>query len=117
MGHRVGKVWGSTEIILSTPVLEIHRLLIKPNAHCSLHCHNFKWNYFLVLSGTLAIEVHKSSYQLVDVTELDAGDHTTVRPGEFHRFISGTVPVEALEVYYPEMLSEDIVRKDCGGVE
>lgn len=94
----------------------MHRLTIKPNARCSLHKHEFKWNGFLVHAGRLSIEVHKNDYDLIDVTELGPGEFMTVKPGEFHRFISGIEPVSAIEIYYPEELSEDIVRKDCGSV-
>lgn len=112
-----GKVWGTTELLLGTPLVEIHRLYIKPNAHCSLHAHEFKWNGFLVLSGRLLIEVSKKAYDLVDVTELGPGEFTTVKPGEYHRFVTKDEPVQAIEIYYPEPLSEDIIRKDIGGLD
>jgi mannose-6-phosphate isomerase-like protein (cupin superfamily) len=111
-----GKIWGVTETLLATPFLEVHRLTIKPNARCSLHSHQFKWNGFFVQSGSLTISVQKNDYPLTDDTVLGPGDFTTVKPGEFHRFISGDEEVRAIEVYYPEPLSEDIVRKDCGSV-
>jgi hypothetical protein len=62
----------------------------------------------------LEIHVSKSNYKLTDITVLRAGDFTTVRPGEFHKFVCIQDCV-ALELYYPEALSEDIVRKDHGG--
>jgi mannose-6-phosphate isomerase-like protein (cupin superfamily) len=111
-----GKIWGNTTLLLMTPFVELHRLFILPNRECSLHCHQFKWNAFWVLSGVLSIEVHKNDYQLVDVTSLSPGDFTTVKPGEYHKFISHGAPVEAFELYYPEPLSEDIIRKSVGGV-
>jgi mannose-6-phosphate isomerase-like protein (cupin superfamily) len=111
-----GKVWGTTELLLRTPFLEVHRLTIKPNARCSLHAHQYKHNAFYVQTGRLNIEVHKTDYALVDVTELGPGDFTTVKPNEFHRFISGDEEVRGIEIYYCEPLSEDIVRKDCGSV-
>jgi mannose-6-phosphate isomerase-like protein (cupin superfamily) len=113
---KFGKVWGSTEVLLRTPLLEVHRLTIAPNAECSNHQHQFKWNAFFVMSGRLSIVVEKKDYALTDVTELGPGEFTTVRPGEYHRFRSGAEPVQAIEIYYPETLSEDIVRKDCGSV-
>lgn len=111
-----GKAWGSTELLLSTPFIEVHRLRILPHMQCSMHGHDYKWNAFYVISGELTIAVEKKSYPLVDETALRAGDFTTVKPGEFHRFISHNNPVEALEIYYPECLSEDIVRRDVGGM-
>ena len=113
---KIGKVWGQTEPLLQTPFIEIHRLLILPNRRCSLHAHQFKWNTFVVLEGRLTIEVHKQAYALVDRTELGPGEITTVRPGEKHRFITGRQSVKAIEVYYPEPLSEDIIRQDVGGI-
>jgi mannose-6-phosphate isomerase-like protein (cupin superfamily) len=111
----MGKVWGSTEELLSTPMLSLHRLKIFHNHHCSLHVHRFKWNGFYVIRGKLFIEVIKNDYALTDVTELAPGDITTVKPGEHHRFRTGDENCEALEFYYTEPLSEDIIRKDKGG--
>lgn len=78
--------------------------------------HRFRRNDFFVISGLLKIEVQKNEYALTDVTELYAGEYTSVQPGEYHRFVTGEDPVEALEIYYPEPVSEaDIVRTDHGG--
>jgi mannose-6-phosphate isomerase-like protein (cupin superfamily) len=102
--------------MLTTPLFGIHKLSILPNSRCSMHKHHFRRNDFFVISGNLKIEVEKLDYQLVDTTVLGPGDYTSIPPGEFHRFVSGDSPVEALEIYYPEPLSEsDIVRKDHGG--
>jgi len=115
VGHIIGKAWGSTSLLLKTPIIEIHRLVIIPNAYCSLHVHSIKNNSFFVFSGTLFIEVHKNSYDLVDKTVLSKGDLTTVQPGEYHKFIAGPDGAEVLEIYHLEPLSEDIMRKDKGG--
>jgi mannose-6-phosphate isomerase-like protein (cupin superfamily) len=110
-----GKAWGSTSILLQTPVVEIRSLVVLPNAYCSLHMHSIKNNSFFVFRGTLFIEVHKNSYDLVDRTELREGDLTTVMPGEYHRFVGGPTGAHVLEIYHLEPLSEDIMRKDKGG--
>lgn len=111
-----GKVWGETRALLVTPMIEVHRILIQPGMVCSMHKHQFKWNAFLVIRGRLNIEVRKKDYALTDVTELREGDFTTVAPGEFHRFVSLDEYVDALEIYYPEGLSADIVRENVGGL-
>ena|SRR3990167_4252225 len=112
-----GKIWGTTTLLLRTPLIEMHRLDVLGNAHCSMHKHDKKWNAFVVISGTLTIEVEKAAYNLVDKTVLYAGELTTVQPGEFHRFVTGPFSAVALEIYYPESLSDDdIVRRDCGGL-
>lgn len=110
-----GKIWGKTELLLKNPFVEFHKITINAGAYCSLHKHNYKHNCFYVIKGELEIEVHKNNYALVDITILSAGQMTTVAPGEFHRFHALT-DVVAFELYYPETLSEDIVRKDVGGI-
>jgi len=110
-----GKVWGTTECAIDSPVNAVHVLHIKPMHRCSIHVHRHKWNAFGVVSGRLFIDVVKADFQGPDVTELGPGDVTTVRPGEFHRFRTGDEPCVAFEWYYPETLSEDIERRDHGG--
>lgn len=113
---KTGKIWGVTEDLLRTPFVEVHRLVIEPGFHCSWHKHERKHNAFLCLEGVLHIEVRKA-YGLVDCTTLHPGDICTVPPGEEHRFIvnkQGSL-VRALEIYYPDILTEDIVRTDNGG--
>ena len=114
MTNITGKVWGDTSAIIQNPNVELHRINIKAGYRCSEHKHNHKWNGFYVISGSLEIHVRKNDYELTDVTTLGAGDFTTVRPGEYHWF-NCTSDCVALELYYPEALSEDIVRRSVGG--
>jgi len=114
MGNITGKVWGDTSVIIQNPIVELHKINIKAGFKCSEHKHEHKWNGFYVVSGTLEIHVRKNNYELTDVTTLRAGDFTTVSPGEYHWFTCIDDCV-ALELYYPELLSEDIVRKSVGG--
>jgi mannose-6-phosphate isomerase-like protein (cupin superfamily) len=111
----IGKVWGSTEAVLETPLLSIHRLAIKRRMGCSWHKHEFKWNGFYVRRGRLFIETRKLAYRLTDTTELGPGDLTTVAPGEFHRFVTRRESCDAIEFYYLGTLADDIVRETCGG--
>jgi len=113
---KAGKVWGETVKILDTPVAELHRISAMAGYRCSRHKHAHKWNGFFVESGVLEIHVVKSSYNLTDVTTLKAGDFTKVPPGEEHFFVCKENCV-AFEIYYPELLSEDIQRTDVGGKE
>lgn len=114
MGNRQGKIWGSTTELLKTPLVEFHAISISAGMQCSMHKHEHKWNGFYVTKGRLYIHVRKNNYNLIDTTVLNEGDFTMVKPGEFHRFEAAT-QVEAVELYWPEMLSEDIVREDVGG--
>ena len=111
-----GKIWGSTRPLLVTPLVEVHLIDIVPQAHCSEHTHRHKWNAFFCIDGELRINVKRRAYDLVDETTLLAGDFTTVSPGEAHWFATRDAPTRAIEIYYPEPLTEDIVRETVGGV-
>ena len=112
-----GKVWGTTEPILETPFIQIHRICVNPRAKCSMHKHEHKWNLFYVVRGSLDIITRKNDYDLTDTTTLYASMAHSVRPGEFHRFENiSEVACVALEVYYLDPLAEDIIRENCGGM-
>lgn len=126
IGPTVEKIWGTTQVLVMTPMFEMHRLVIKPFHRCSYHRHVFKHNSFYVLHGTLYIDVQRSgSYRgkAVDSYTLNSGDTFSVPPGIRHQFRTGPgsrggrrgAPCLALEMYYTEPLSEDIIRTDKGG--
>lgn len=71
---------------------------------------------FYVVKGKLLIEVHKNDYDLVDTTTLFQGQYTSVAPNEYHMFKTTDESAQALEVYYLNEISEDIVRKTVGGI-
>jgi mannose-6-phosphate isomerase-like protein (cupin superfamily) len=79
--------------------------------------HRWKWNFFLVVSGELFIDVEKNDYQLIDETRLGPGDAVTVKPGEYHQFRTGKKPCLAYEIYYCEPLSQDIIRRNVGSIQ
>lgn len=111
---KTGKIWGITELLHHDPGIEIHRLNIIPGYHCSWHRHLHKINAFFVFSGLLFIE-RKKDYGLIDRTEMRAGEFTLVPAGELHRFMTEGEPCQAIEIYYPMPLGNDIVREDNGG--
>lgn len=110
-----GKVWGTTALIEATPIFEMHRLDIKPHHECSLHVHRRKANGFMVIKGRLFVDVLKEDYPLTNTTELKAGDHVVVPPGEYHKFRTGREACVAVEWYTPALLSSDIERRGHGG--
>lgn len=113
-GNKSGKIWGETRCILKNAFCEVHRLEAKSGTKCSIHLHKFKTNLFFVESGKLLIRVWKNDYSLVDETILNPGEYTEVQPNEKHQFeaLEDTV---AFEVYYPEGITNDIVRDNVGG--
>ena len=111
-----GKVWGSTENILSNGVLEFHRIEAEAGSYCSRHYHKTKFNGFYVESGKLIIRVWKNDYDLVDETVLSSNEFTIVPPGEVHQFeaVEDTV---AFELYWAQFDHNDIERQSVGGKE
>ena len=88
LSRLIGKQWVTTEAKVQTLLFEMRRLEVLPEMRCSMHKHERKWNAFAVISGALIIEVEREGCGLTQ-TVLRAGDVTAVRPGEFHRFVSG----------------------------
>ena len=110
-----GKVWGTTEQLIVTPMIEIHRINILSNSHCSMHKHEFKYNLFYVLYGDIEVHVRKNDYDLVDITKLKEGEWTTVSPNEYHMFKTNRNATSVLEFYYLGSISKDIIRETVGG--
>jgi quercetin dioxygenase-like cupin family protein len=115
-GMMFNKVWGSTKCLFKNENFEVHRIVIKKGGYCSCHKHEYKHNIFYVEYGHLEVEVWKNEYELIDITTLTDGSITDIKPGEFHRF-KALQDTLAFEIYYPEPISGDIIRKDHGGVK
>jgi mannose-6-phosphate isomerase-like protein (cupin superfamily) len=111
-----GKVWGSTELIIKTESLEVHRIEVKKGGYCSTHTHKYKHNMFFVEFGLLEIHVFKNDYELEDITLLENQEKTSVRPNEYHYFKALDTTI-AYEIYYVEPIGLDIIRKNHGGVK
>lgn len=111
----IKKIWGTTEPLIVTPMFEMHRLRIEAGFACSIHKHQFKHNAFYLLGGELLIEAEGGDGRLATHSLL-LGKPITIAPGIFHRFrTKGTTRATALEMYFTEPLSEDIIRRNVGG--
>tara|TARA_Y100001970_G_scaffold288583_1_gene416341 strand:- start:1986 stop:2381 length:396 start_codon:yes stop_codon:yes gene_type:complete len=111
--NKAGKIWGQTELIHKNGVLEFHRIDFKKGGVCSKHKHSYKWNGFYVVSGKMKISVWQKDYDLVDVTILNPGDFTAVKPGLYHTF-EGIEDGVAFELYWAEFNHNDIQRENVG---
>ena len=69
MTAKEGKVWGTTQTLINSPVVEVHRIIINKDGYCSQHTHQSKINAFYVISGELEVQRWKD-YGLCDVTTL-----------------------------------------------
>jgi mannose-6-phosphate isomerase-like protein (cupin superfamily) len=111
-----GKIWGQTELLLSHPSFEIHRIETKEGGFCSKHLHKHRYNAFYVESGAILIRVWKNDYDLCDETKLLTGEIMSVSPGEYHQFESLLDSI-VYEIYYgPTLDQSDIVRETVGGM-
>ncbi len=108
------KIWGDTSLIWAGNNVEMHKINIQAGGYCSKHKHEFKYNSFYVEYGELQIETWKDD-SIVDCTVVHAGESTTVSPGQYHRF-TAREQTEAIEIYWVELQSPDIIREDHGGV-
>jgi mannose-6-phosphate isomerase-like protein (cupin superfamily) len=114
MTAKEGKVWGTTQALIRSPVIEVHKIIINKNGYCSQHTHQSKINAFYIISGEL--EVHRwKDYGLCDITILKAGELSVVPAGESHRF-KAIYRTEALEIYWSELNHDDIQRSSVGGM-
>lgn len=129
MSNTTGKIWGTTQELISNPFMELHRIEIKPSSYCSKHEHRFKSNSFYCLHGIMIVKVWKGN-GLIDETVLKPGELTTVRSGESHQFETPKLAdiqlfdpsfkegdkVVCLEAYFPEPIDAlDIERETQGG--
>ena len=63
----------------------------------------------------MKITTDEIDYDLVDETIAETGDFTIVKPQNYHRFeaLEDTI---CYEIYWVELKTDDIVRKDNGGI-
>lgn len=108
-----GKIWGSTTQLFQKNNVEIHRIKIKQNTRCSKHKHEHKYNMFFVESGKILIKEWRKDYDLIDETILSSGEMCGIIPGNYHEF-HGLEDSIVYEIYYVELLNEDIVRENTG---
>lgn len=113
MLEQYGKVWGNTSPIFNKNNVEIHRIDGVEGGFCSKHRHINKFNAFYVVSGIMQLSVWKD-YGLEDITILNDGKFTIVRPGQWHQFkiLKNCL---AFEIYWTELNQDDIERESVGG--
>lgn len=106
--QREQKIWGERWIVRIDSGHANSILHIKAGYRCSWHCHQSKFNKFVVISGRLGIKTNEGEI------ELTAGKTCTVPPHIAHEFraYEDTICVEEMYVEYDE---QDIKRSDLGG--
>ncbi len=84
MAIRSGKIWGLTELLISHPTFEVHRIEANEGGFCSKHKHEYRYNMFYVENGKMIIRVWQNDYDLCDTTILEPGDQISVPPNVYH---------------------------------
>ena len=116
----VPKAWGHEQILVSGPLYTLKRLTILPGFRCSLHYHKLKSETFLVVSGTLRLELQQVTPEGVALGPLRPevlwpGQQYTLAPCTAHRFYPAThEPCVFLEVS-TEDLATDSYRLEPSG--
>ena len=116
----VPKAWGFEEILVAHPLYTLKRLTVLPGFRCSLHYHRLKVETFLVVSGTLRLEIQSVTPEGEPLEKLRP---EVLRPGQqftletciAHRFYAAThEPCVFLEVSTQD-IAEDSYRLDTSG--
>jgi len=105
----IHKIWGFKIRLLETATTVVDVLTLKKGGFCSWHYHDFKYNLFVVLDGTLLVET--DNYTKL----LEKGTSYAVPPKLKHRFVAKT-NAQIMEIMYTNpVLENDIIREKQGG--
>lgn len=103
------KIWGSKIRLIETSTVVVDLLTLEENSFCSWHYHDFKYNMFFVLEGTIDIKLENR------IETLNMHDYYIVEPKMRHQFIARTNS-KMLEIMYTKpVLEQDIIREIQGG--
>lgn len=114
--NKSGKIWGTTSLLFQKNNVEVHRITGESGGKSSIHTHQTKYSLIFVEKGRIAIHIEKADYPLTDITELIAGESTTIKPGEFHHFEILEAGTICYEIYWVELDPNDIVRRNSGSI-
>lgn len=105
----VPKAWGREEIFVNHEEYCGKVMRLTPGWRCSLHYHPTKCETFLILAGSMGLELGDEYMRLVP------GDAVTINPGVRHRFTNlGTRECVFMEVSTHDD-PEDVVRVEDSG--
>lgn len=105
------KIWGERWLIRKDSTHAVSFLKIKKGYRCSWHCHQTKYNLFVVIHGTLELVIEELGEK--QKIKLDRGQEFTIKPGQWHEF-RGVSDCECIEEMYVEYSESDIERKKVG---
>lgn len=109
--EHVVKVWGSEEIIVNNERYCGKLLRLLQGYQCSLHMHRRKAETFLVLEGSVMLEVHVNDrVEFHTLTGLSR-DSFDIEPGTYHRF-AALAPNSLIVEFSTPHSDADVSRKE-----
>ena len=105
MIEKVNKPWGWYENLYNDDWYKVKRLYVKPDERISLQYHNYRNEYWIVVSGGGLVELGDIS------NEVSVGDYIFVPKLSKHRVTAGKCGIIIVEVQLGELCEEtDIIR-------
>jgi len=103
--EKVNRPWGWYENLLEDNGYKVKRLCVNPEERISLQYHNYRNEYWIVVSGNGKVEIDDIS------KDVSVGDYIFVPINSKHRVTGGKCGIIIVEVQMGEMCEEtDIVR-------
>ena len=113
---RNAKLWGWTQTVALTDKMHVAYAFLNAGGFSSRHYHKNLWNRFVVIEGSLKIEIVRNNK--LEIVTLKDNDILDVEPALIHRMVAIS-DVRLIEIYWPQeglLDPEDIVREDEGGL-
>jgi quercetin dioxygenase-like cupin family protein len=88
----VEKLWGYERVLHNDERYCMKELVLKRGYQSSLHTHTVKAETFYVVAGCVQLEIEG-----VGVLRLNPGDHASLEPGQYHRFMALTEVAKVIE--------------------
>lgn len=90
-------------------------LYLQPMKRCSWHHHNYTYNQFFVIRGSLGVKTNIGPGDSCQTTWIGPKEYFTVPPGIKHEFRTGPEGAIIEEVAYVKYDESDIHRDKLGG--
>lgn len=102
----VEKLWGHERVLHNDERYCMKELVLRRGFQSSLHMHARKAETFYIAAGCVQLEIEG-----VGVLRMNPGDHASLEPGQYHRFMALTDEARVIEASMRHDDS-DVYRKE-----
>jgi mannose-6-phosphate isomerase-like protein (cupin superfamily) len=103
---RTDRPWGYYEILQTSPIFQIKKLVVYPGKRLSLQSHKFRSEHWFVISGSGSAEIESQK------TNLTVGTSVDIKVGEKHRLsANSTEELTVIEVQTGTNFDEDDIKR------